>query len=96
MAHPRIVARKVTETANQTKWFVEWVYPIMSGKQGKSYYATTYPASDLIFLETSAKRRKVANGVATKIVAQVRAAIAIAEAKATLKSYSETEITLLC
>jgi hypothetical protein len=80
MAKPKIRATKVNETANRTVWLVEWVYPAMSGKWGKSYYVTTYPSSDLLYLETAAKRRQVAKGTATKITPQIREALAAAQA----------------
>ncbi len=73
---PKVKATKLTETAGCTTWMIEWIYPAMSGRQGKSYRVTTYPNSDLIFLETAAKRRKVATGVAIKIMPQIRAALA--------------------
>jgi hypothetical protein len=73
---PTIRVTKLSETINQTKWLVDWVYPPNSGKWGKSYRATTYPDCDLIFLQTAAKQRTVAKGVATKIMPQIRAALA--------------------
>lgn len=57
----------------QTLWLVQW--PSTMTKWGKSYYATTYPNSELIFLETAAKRRPVSKLVAALIHEQVRAAI---------------------
>ena len=63
---------------NYTIWFVQW--PSTHYKWGKSYYATTYPNSDLIYLETAAKRRHVAELTASKIMPQIRSAIAKAEA----------------
>ncbi len=63
-----------------TVWFVEW--PSTPRKWGKSYYATTYPNSELIYVETAAKRRKVADGVATKLKDQLREAINRARAEA--------------
>lgn len=80
MAKPNVKATKVSESANRAIWLVEWVYPAMSGKWGKSYYVTTYPNSDLLYLETAAKRRQVAKGTATKIIPQIREALAAARA----------------
>ncbi|TGT90885.1 MULTISPECIES: hypothetical protein [unclassified Mesorhizobium] len=54
----------------QTTWMIDW--PL--GPQ-KSYYATTYPNSELISLETSATRRPVSGLVGRKIMPQVRDAI---------------------
>ena len=57
----------------QTVWFVEW--PNTIRKQGKAYFATTYPNSDLVFIETAAKRRPVSSLVGRKILPEIRAAI---------------------
>ena len=71
------VATKVSESPNKTVWTVKW--PSRPNVGGKSYIATTYPNSQIIFLETAAKRRPVSKLVATKIFPQVRAAIEAAQ-----------------
>ena len=71
----RFQLTKETETAARTVWRAKWIYPPMSGKCGSTYFATTYPESALIYLETGAKRRHVGNGVATRILPIIRAAL---------------------
>ena len=56
-----------------TLWCIKW--PSSARHWGKTYYATTYPNSDLIYLETAAKRRHVSNLQGAKLMPQVRAAI---------------------
>lgn len=73
-------AKQVRTSDVQTIWFVQW--PSDMRKQGKSYYVTTYPNSDLIFIETAAKRRQVSSLVARKIAPEMRAAIVAAGGKA--------------
>lgn len=48
---------------------------------GPTYFAITYPDSDQLAIETAAKRRPVAQGVAMRIGDQVRQAIEAAKAK---------------
>lgn len=63
----------------RTVWKIQW--PSIQGvKWGKTYYATTYPDSDLIYLETAAKHRAVAAKQGGKIITQVRQAIERARA----------------
>jgi hypothetical protein len=56
-----------------TVWLVQW--PSTVHKWGKSYYATTYPNSDLVFIETAAKRRPVSALVGKRIMPLIRTAI---------------------
>ena len=77
---PKLRLTKHSETPNQTVWLADWVYPPMSGKWGKCYWVTTYPDSDLIFLQTGAKKRPVSQSVATKITAQIKSALALVSA----------------
>ena len=63
----------ISATVNQTVWRIK--YPSTAFKSGKVYFATTYPNSDLIYIETAVKHRQVSQGVATKITAQIRASI---------------------
>lgn len=58
----------------QTVWLVQW--PNTVHNWGKSYYATTYPNSDLVFIETASKRRPVSPLVGRKITPLILAAIA--------------------
>lgn len=68
------VATKISETRNAVRWLVKW--PSTMTVQGKAYIVSTYPGTDLIFIESAASRRVVAQGVATKITPEIRAAIA--------------------
>ncbi|MBN3839345.1 hypothetical protein [Burkholderia sp. Ac-20349] len=65
---------KVSESPAKTLWKVE--FPSTPTKQGAAYYATTYPNSELIFVESAVERRKV-NG--DRIVKAIR--LALVEAK---------------
>lgn len=65
----------------KTVWSIQW--PSTMQKWGKTYIATTYPNSDLVFLETAAKRRPVSPLVGRKIIVQVRGAIDRAKSEAT-------------
>ena len=56
-----------------TVWRVDW--PSTMVKQGKSYYATTYPGSDRIYIETVVRRRKVSELVGRNIISLIREAI---------------------
>ncbi|MBC8740419.1 hypothetical protein F6X40_27565 [Paraburkholderia sp. UCT31] len=66
---------KVSESKACTKWTVQ--FPSTLRTQGGTYHATTYPASDLVFVETAVKRRPV-RGV--RVVAAIRAALAAIKA----------------
>lgn len=82
MKNHKPTAQLLRETPNVcTVWLIKW--PSTMTKQGKAYYATTYPDSKLIFLETAANRRAVATGPATKLLGQVREAIAAATSRNT-------------
>lgn len=59
-------------------WLVQWPHTVH--KWGKSYYATTYPNSDLVFIETSAKRRPVSPLVGRRITPIIKASIERARA----------------
>lgn len=67
-------AERVFKSSNKTVWLVKW--PSTSFKWGKSYYATTYPNSDHVFMETAATKRPVSNLVGSKILPQIKDAIA--------------------
>lgn len=69
-------ATKVYESANKTVWQIDW--PSTMQKWGKTYFATTYPDSEIIFMETAAKRRPVSPLVGRKILPQIKAAISAA------------------
>lgn len=75
MTKATIRATKSRESKASTLWCIEWIYPPMSGIWGSTYWATTYPDSDQIYLQTGAKRRHVATGQATKLLPLVRSAI---------------------
>lgn len=67
-------AKRVRHTDGvQTVWLVEW--PSTAHNAGRSYYVTTYPNSDLIFIETSSKRRPVSERIGSRIGPAIRAAI---------------------
>ena len=65
-----------SESGVLTLWQVKW--PSTSSKDGKTYIATTYPGSDLVYIEMAANRRAVGGTVKMKIEPAVRAAIAAA------------------
>lgn len=69
MRHELPKAKMLRTGDVQTTWQID--FPL----GGKSYYATTYPSSTSIFLETTATRRPVSSLVARKIMPQVREAI---------------------
>jgi hypothetical protein len=58
------------EPGIRTEWRVSWT------KGGPTYFAFTYPDSDLVTLETGAKRRPVSALVARRIHPEVCRAIA--------------------
>jgi hypothetical protein len=57
MAAPTVT--KISESTAQTKWRVQ--FPSTLAKQGATYIATTYPDSDLVFVQTAATLRKCNN-----------------------------------
>lgn len=67
------VAIKLSETSNQTRWRVD-------GVRGRSYYASTYPTSNVVFIEAVDTRRQIGGH---RIADEVRAAIAKATGEAT-------------
>lgn len=72
-------ATMVRENSACTCWTVKW--PGRPGYvEGKTYRATTYPDSDLIFIETGARRVPVTGMNATKLTPIIRAAIERARA----------------
>jgi hypothetical protein len=71
-------AQKSFEGEAMTVWLIKW--PSSITKQGKQYFATTYPGSDHIFMETAAKRRPVSSTQGRKLLPQIREAIARAQA----------------
>lgn len=69
------IAKLINATTTQTKWLISW--PSSLTKQGKAYVATTYPfPSELISIETVAKRRPISSLVGRRILPEIRAAIA--------------------
>lgn len=67
-------AKRIRHTAGvQTVWLVQW--PSTAHNAGRSYYVTTYPNSELIFIETSSKRRPVSERIGSRIGPVIRAAI---------------------
>lgn len=72
MAAPK--ASLVRQTENRTVWLIK--FPSTVRKQGRAYYATTYPDSELLFIETAAKRRPVSHLVASRLTDQIKQAIA--------------------
>ena len=56
-----------------TLWCIQWPSTLTGG--GKVYFATTYPDSDLVYIETAAKRRAVGGTVKMRLEPVVRAAI---------------------
>lgn len=69
---PGPTAVEIQSSANRATWRVD-------GVRGRAYYATTYPNSDLVFIETIGSRRPVGGRV---VAEQVRAAIAKAKGQA--------------
>lgn len=68
-----IEAIKVRETPGvRTVWKV-------TIPRGRTYRVTTYPRSELIFVELDTSRRTVAQGVATKLTPVLRQAIEAAQ-----------------
>jgi hypothetical protein len=57
------------EPGIRTEWRIKWTHG------GPTYFAFTYPDSDLVTLETAAKRRPVSALVARRIHPMVRVAI---------------------
>lgn len=51
----KIEVTKISENKVCARWLVK--FPSTLTKQGGSWYATTYPDSDLVFVETAATRR---------------------------------------
>jgi hypothetical protein len=61
---------KLSESANATRWKAQ--FPSTLTKQGGAYRVTTYPNSDIVFIETWVNHRHVSGA---RIVAAIRAAI---------------------
>ena len=68
------VATIVSQSKAKTLWEVKW--PNTIRKIGKTYYASTYPGSDHVFIETAAKRRPVSELQGRKIRAEIEETIA--------------------
>lgn len=66
-------ARLVRKSDALTRWLVK--FPSTIKKDGAAYYVTTYPNSDLIFIETAVKPRQVSELVARRIAPLMRDAI---------------------
>lgn len=60
-----------------TVYLVQW--PSTAHNAGRSYYVTTYPGTDHLFIETTSKRRPVSSLVGRRIVPIIREAIAAAQ-----------------
>lgn len=67
-----LTAAKISETINRTRWAI--TSPVC-----RAYVVTTYPNSELVYIETAASGRAIPQGVATKLTPAVRAAINAAE-----------------
>jgi len=65
----------------QTVYLVQW--PSTAHNAGKSYYVTTYPDSDHLFVETTSKRRPVSPLVGRRIMPVIRDAIAATQERTT-------------
>ena len=72
-------ARVIAQTENRTVWAIKWPSTLL--KQGKTYLATTYPSSDLVFIETAAHRRAVGGTVTQAAWIAAYKAAEAAEAK---------------
>jgi hypothetical protein len=70
-------ARVIAQTENRTVWAIKWPSTMLKG--GKTYIATTYPSSDLVFIETAANRRAVGGTVKARLEPVIRRAIAEAK-----------------
>lgn len=70
------IAKITYQSDVSTRWIVTW--PSTPFKQGKAYYATTYPGLDQVLVETAATKRPVSPLVGRKILPQIKAAIAAA------------------
>ena len=66
------IVTKLSESANQTIWKVD--LPPNSAGFRSTYQATTYPNSDLVFVETWVNKRKTSN---QKVVDVMRAHLAV-------------------
>ncbi len=66
-------ATMIQTSANRTVWLIK--FPSTTSKVGKAYHATTYPKSDLIFIETADTRRVIASGTAPHLKKAIREAI---------------------
>lgn len=67
------VASKVSESQSRTVWTVKW--PETPKAAGKSYYATTYPDSDLLFLESFDTRRPISKVTGHRLHSAAKRAI---------------------
>jgi hypothetical protein len=68
-------ATLIEASGARTIWRVEFH---KGGQVTKAYRATTYPNSDLVFLENAESRRVIASFNARKILVEIRQAIAVA------------------
>ncbi|AVA38289.1 MULTISPECIES: hypothetical protein [Cupriavidus] len=66
----RIKLTKLESSSAGTKWRAD--FPSTMHKQGATYRVTTYPSSDLIFLETWVNRKQVSAARATRIISAIR------------------------
>lgn len=66
---------------NRTCYLVQW--PSTAHNAGKSYYVTTYPGTDHVFIETTSKRRPVSPLVGRRITPTIKAAIAALQERTT-------------
>lgn len=60
---------------------VQW--PSTAHNAGRSYYVTTYPGTDHLFIETTSKRRPVSPLVGSRITPIIRDAIAAIQERTT-------------
>jgi hypothetical protein len=78
---PEASAQLVKTSDACTTWEVN--VPMPSGKSTRTtklYHATTYPDSDLIFLQSGVRGRAIPSTAATRLLPLVRAAIQKAQA----------------
>lgn len=67
-------AKMISRSGVSTSWEIR--FPSSLTKQGATYFAKTYPGSDLIYVETVVNRRRVSASVGRKLIPAIRQAIA--------------------
>jgi hypothetical protein len=74
------VTKKKNPTATRVSQYPSWTswrinFPSTPKKDGATYWATTYPNSDLVYVTTGAKRRPISKNVGRKLIPTIKAAI---------------------